>query len=153
MRMAGGSAARSAGPVTNDGPEQASAHPIDADIAQVLCGVTDPELGLNVVDLGLVYAALWTPRGIRVVMTTTSPSCPMADMLVEEARNALRRAFADVTTITVELALSPPWSPERISQKGRLELGWSKRPAAGAGTFPTSTKTWTSRIFASLRRH
>jgi metal-sulfur cluster biosynthetic enzyme len=149
MAHAGESAAHSASLVTNGRQRQATADPVDPDLAEILRGVSDPELGLNIVDLGLVYAALWRPDGIRVVMTTTSPSCPMADMLVESVRNALARKFPDVTTIAVEIALSPLWSPERISDKGRLELGWSKRSTAKASAEPS----WTSKLFASFRRH
>ena len=122
--------------------------PVDDDIAQVLRSVADPEVGLNIVDLGLVYGALWASDGIRVLMTMTSASCPMADMLTDDVRNALRRAFPDAA-VAVEVCLSPPWSPERITDAGRRELGWTK--AAGAPAHPRFA--WTAKLFGNLRRH
>ena len=124
---------------------------LDPDIAQVLRTVTDPELGVNIADLGLVYAALWTPAGIRVVMTTTSPSCPMADMLADEVRGVLKRAFPEATGIAVELAFTPPWSPDRISAAGREALGWNNATATRSPF--SSPSSWPSRLLASFRRH
>ena len=129
------------------GCDAGTADCLDPDIARVLRTVTDPELGVNIADLGLVYAALWTPSGIRVVMTTTSPTCPLADLLVEEVRTALKRAFPEATGISVELAFTPLWSPDRISAAGRDALGWNNTTA------PRSPFSWPSRLFASFRRH
>jgi metal-sulfur cluster biosynthetic enzyme len=95
---------------------------MDAEVLEILRGVEDPELGLSVVDLGLVYAAARGPDRIAVKMTATSRSCPSSEYLLEEARERLARAFPDIA-VEVELVWSPAWTPERVSAAGRAELG------------------------------
>jgi len=101
---------------------------MDADdpaILLALTAVVDPELGINVVDLGLVYRATSRPRGIDVKMTMTSAACPVAGLLIEKVREVLRARFPDVSSIDIELVWDPPWSPDRMSPDGRRQLGWS----------------------------
>jgi metal-sulfur cluster biosynthetic enzyme len=94
----------------------------DHDVLQVLRSVKDPEVGVNIVDLGLVYRALRKADGIEVALTLSAPSCPMSEMLLEEAREALRARFADVQSIRVELVWDPPWTPDRMSEAARKQL-------------------------------
>ena len=100
----------------------------EPDILDALKQIIDPELGISIVDLGLVYRAEWTKSGINVALTVTAPSCPIGEMLVEEAKTALRVRFSDMASIHVELVWDPPWSPDRMSEEARRQLGWS--PAA-----------------------
>ena len=93
------------------------------DILFALEDVIDPELGISVVDLGLVYRAVWSRQGIDVALTMTTPSCPWQRRLVRDAEQMLREHFRE-TAIHVEVVWDPPWSPERISERGRRELGW-----------------------------
>jgi metal-sulfur cluster biosynthetic enzyme len=95
----------------------------DSDVLQALRGVNDPEVGINIVDLGLVYRAERGPEGIAVTLTMTTPSCPLGEMIVEEARAALQASFPDAPSIDVELVHSPPWSPDRMSEAARRQLG------------------------------
>jgi metal-sulfur cluster biosynthetic enzyme len=95
----------------------------DADVMQALKAVDDPEIGINIVDLGLVYRAERKPEGIEVALTVTTPSCPLGDMLVEEAREVLHSRFPDAPSVHVELVWSPPWSPDRMSEAARRQLG------------------------------
>lgn len=97
----------------------------DAQILAALKDVVDPEIGLNIVDLGLVYHADWTAQGIVVAMTVTTPTCPIGELLVAEAESVLRRHFPETPSIRVDLLWDPPWSPDRISEQGRQALGWS----------------------------
>jgi metal-sulfur cluster biosynthetic enzyme len=110
---------------------------IDPDILAALQDVVDPELGINIVDIGLVYRAIWTTAGIEVAITLTTPSCPFGEMLVEEARTALRSHFPETSSIHIELVWDPPWSLDRLSEQARRQLGWSKsidpRPILDAG--------------------
>jgi metal-sulfur cluster biosynthetic enzyme len=101
------------------------------DILTALHAVIDPELGLSIVDLGLVYRADWTPSGIAVAMTVTSRTCPIGDALVAEAKAALHAAFPETPSIMVDLVWDPPWSPERMTAEGRRQLGWPE-PAGAA---------------------
>lgn len=97
----------------------------DEAILLALKRVVDPELGINVVDLGLVYHAAQVPDGIDVALTMTTPSCPLGEMIVEEARMALHEHFPEAENIRVELVWDPPWSPDRISEDARRQLGLS----------------------------
>ena len=97
---------------------------MNEDVLAALRGVNDPEIGINIVDLGLVYEAERKPEGIDVKLTLSTPSCPMSEMLVEEAREALQARFADARSINVELVWDPPWTPDRMSEAARRQLGW-----------------------------
>lgn len=96
---------------------------MDDDVLLTLKDVIDPELGVNIVDLGLVYRAAWTADGIEVALTMTTPSCPLGEMLVDEAERALRSRFPEASAICVNLVWDPPWSPDRMSDEGRRKLG------------------------------
>jgi metal-sulfur cluster biosynthetic enzyme len=98
---------------------------MDDDILLALKKVIDPELGINVVDLGLVCRAMHVSDGIEVALSMTSPACPLGEMMVEEARLALQERFPDASSIRVELDRDLPWSPERMSEEGRRQLGLS----------------------------
>jgi metal-sulfur cluster biosynthetic enzyme len=95
----------------------------DHDVLQVLRGINDPELGINIVDLGLVYRATKSADSLDVDLTLTTPSCPLGEMLVEEARDALQRRFPNGPPIHIELVWDPPWSPDRMSEAARQQLG------------------------------
>jgi metal-sulfur cluster biosynthetic enzyme len=101
---------------------------VNEDIRETLSDVIDPELGIGIVDLGLVYRADWTAEGIAVEMTMTTPSCPLGEMLLRDVEQRLRSQFAEARTIRVDLVWDPPWSPARITEQGRRQLGWP--PAA-----------------------
>ncbi|MDC7784883.1 metal-sulfur cluster assembly factor [Rhodoplanes sp. TEM] len=96
----------------------------NSDIMLALKEVIDPEMGISIVDLGLVYRADWTAEGIVVDMTTTAPSCPFGEVMACAAKAALRRQFAETPSIRVRLLWDPPWSPERMTEEGRFALGW-----------------------------
>lgn len=93
-----------------------------AEIVDVLRGIVDPEVGVNIVDLGLVYRAEPSADGIDVAITMTTRACPLGEMLLEEARSALGARFPDAARISVVLAWEPPWSPDRITAQGREQL-------------------------------
>jgi metal-sulfur cluster biosynthetic enzyme len=98
---------------------------IEPELSAALKGVLDPELGINIVDLGLVYRAERAETGIEVAITMTSPSCPIGEMLVEEAKAVLQARFPDVSSVEVEVVWDPPWSLDRMSDTARRELGWT----------------------------
>jgi len=95
----------------------------DDDVFQVLRGINDPELGINIVDLGLVYRVARTPHQIDVAITLTTPSCPLGEMILEEARYALEQRFPVGPPIHVELTWKPLWMPERMTEAARRLLG------------------------------
>jgi len=86
--------------------------------------VYDPELGINVVDLGLVYGVEIDGADVTVRMTLTTPGCPLHDSLMEAVDEAVRRYTVGAESVTVDLVWEPPWRPEMITPVGRRELGW-----------------------------
>ena len=94
-------------------------------VREALRRVLDPELGINVVDLGLVYAVEVQDGRVRVAMTMTSPACPLGESLTAEAEAAIRRSVPRVTAVTVDLVWEPPWRPDMMSEATRKQLGWS----------------------------
>lgn len=94
----------------------------DADVLVTLRKVSDPEIGISIVDLGLVCRAVRTASGIDVALTMTTPSCPLGEMLVQEARDILRREFPEAPSVRVELVWDPPWSPDRMSEIAARKL-------------------------------
>ena len=90
------------------------------DILEALRDVVDPELGINVVDLGLVYGVtLDSDRNVAIDMTLTSAACPLTDVIEDQAREALEGVVNDFRINWVWL---PPWGPESITDDGREQL-------------------------------
>jgi metal-sulfur cluster biosynthetic enzyme len=94
-------------------------------VRDALRAVQDPEAGMSIVDLGLVYAIAAEPRRVRVEMTMTSPACPMGSYLVDEAVAAIRARAPEDVDVHVELVWEPPWTPDRMSPEAKGRFGWS----------------------------
>ena len=92
-----------------------------SEVRSVLRGVIDPELGINIVDLGLVYDIAIDGDAIRVAMTMTSPSCPLGEYMTSSVERALSLNLPH-THVGVELAWEPAWHPDMITVDGRREL-------------------------------
>ncbi|MGN6359392.1 MAG: metal-sulfur cluster assembly factor [Thermomicrobiales bacterium] len=86
--------------------------------------VIDPELGVNIVDLGLVYGIAFGRGEIVVTMTLTTPGCPLHASLQRAAEQALHTVLPDFPTVTINLVWSPRWHTGLISPEGRRDLGW-----------------------------
>ena len=97
----------------------------EAEVREALRTVEDPEAGMNVLDLGLVYAIEVEPGKVRVAMTMTSPACPAASFLVDEAAAAIRDIAPEGLDVQVQLVWEPPWTPERMSEEARARFGWT----------------------------
>lgn len=91
-------------------------------ILSALRTVKDPELNINVVDLGLVYAVQTRDGEVDVDMTLTTPACPAGPEILRNAVLALE-GLEGVSKANVRLVMSPPWSPDRMSDEARDELG------------------------------
>jgi len=93
------------------------------DVREGLRHVYDPEIGINIVDLGLVYDAEISDNGdVLVIMTLTSIGCPLGPVIVQEVQNALRD-FPAIGEVDVKIVWSPPWSPAMMSDDAKDELG------------------------------
>lgn len=98
---------------------------MDADaVRDILRRVVDPEVGMNIVDLGLVYGVNVQAEGVAVTMTMTSPACPMGDMILDEVRAELAAALPAGAAVTVDLVWQPPWTPARMSARSKAHFGW-----------------------------
>ncbi len=98
---------------------------MNADIQTALKAVIDPELGINIIDLGLVYHAERSGNVIDIALTMTTPACPLGEMMSEEIKLVLRDRFPDVAEVRVEIVWDPPWSPDLMSEESRRQLGMS----------------------------
>jgi len=96
---------------------------VEEDVRTVLRRVKDPELNLNIIDLGLVYEIeVSEGKDIHVEMTLTSPGCPAGPEIMSDAQRAIE-AMEGVGTVDIELVWTPYWTPERIDPRLRAFLG------------------------------
>lgn len=93
-------------------------------LRQALRKVVDPEVGMNIVDLGLVYAITRDAGGVSVDITMTSPACPMGESILAEAEYELEAVLPTNVPVAVNLVWDPPWTAARMSARAREILGW-----------------------------
>lgn len=94
----------------------------DTDIREALRRVVDPEIGVNIVDLGLVYRIEVERGRARIAMTMTSPTCPLGDYLKDLVTSAIRHHVPDVVDVDINLEWEPPWDPGMMSDEARRQL-------------------------------
>jgi FeS assembly SUF system protein len=109
------------------GAEQQAATPtpevLRDEVVEALKTVFDPEIPVNIYELGLIYnVEVNEARDVRIEMTLTSPNCPAAQSMPAEIEYKTR-SLDGVGEVTVEVVWDPPWSPEHMSEAARLELG------------------------------
>jgi probable FeS assembly SUF system protein SufT len=97
--------------------------------------VYDPEIPVNVVDLGLIYSCAITPSGaggksVAIRMSLTAPGCGMSNVLKSDVETKVRR-LPEVTETDVQVVFDPPWSPERMSEAARLQMGFDLDGGSG----------------------
>jgi metal-sulfur cluster biosynthetic enzyme len=98
---------------------------LEAQALQALRGVIDPEVGVNIVDLGLVHSLHAGAGSLRLTMTMTSAACPMADAILDDIEAALVPLLPPRFELDIELVFDPPWTPQRMSPLARAILGWT----------------------------
>ncbi len=97
--------------------------PMYAAVIQALKEVYDPEIPVNIYDLGLIYELnVNKAREVSLLMTFTAPNCPMADQVMAEAKQAVE-AVSGVTKCDIELTFEPVWDKSMLSEEARVELG------------------------------
>jgi len=92
-------------------------------IEEKLKEVIDPELGVNIVDLGLVYDLRVSNNEVVVVMTLTSPGCPLGAVIDQEVREKIKE-IKGVKSVRLEITFEPVWTPEKMSKEAKAKLGW-----------------------------
>lgn len=106
----------------NAGRNSTNAEEVRAALREVI----DPEVGMNIVDLGLIYRIEVLPETVELDMTMTSPACPMGDMLLEDVESRLRKILPEGMTLSLQLVWEPPWSPALMSEEARAHFGWEE---------------------------
>jgi FeS assembly SUF system protein len=92
-------------------------------IKENLKKIYDPEIPMNIVDLGLIYALDWKGDDVTVRMTLTAPGCPVAGILADEVKGAVEKV-GGVHSAAVDMVWDPPWSPERMSEFAKRQFGY-----------------------------
>jgi metal-sulfur cluster biosynthetic enzyme len=100
------------------------AEPTSSEILDALRGVVDPEMGINIVDLGLGYEAAARDGDVQVAMTMTTAACPLGESMADEAEAVIRRRVPGVKSVKIQLVWEPPWQPSMMSAAAREQLGW-----------------------------
>ena len=96
---------------------------IEGKIVEALKAVYDPEIPVNIYDLGLIYKIDYTDQKVaNIEMTLTAPNCPMIDMLLMDVENAVN-ALEEVESTKVNLVFEPPWDKSMLTEEAKLELG------------------------------
>lgn len=99
------------------------ANKIELEVYKALRTVIDPELAINIIDLGLIYEISFTEvDGIEILMTLSSKGCPMGDVIMNSIRNVLNEKVPGVN-VNIELTWVPAWTTDRVSAEGKKELG------------------------------
>jgi len=96
--------------------------PDAAAVWEILRSIPDPEFGINIVDLGLIYSVECTDGEVAVAMTLTTPNCPSGGWIYEGAKEALLR-LPGAKNVSVAMVFDPPWTPAMLSESALRELG------------------------------
>ena len=99
--------------------------PDDEAVREALRRVEDPEAGMNIVDLGLVYRVEVAPGAVHVDLTMTTAACPMADMIKEQTSSAIAAIVPEGTAVDIRLVWDPPWTPDKMTGIAKDRFGWT----------------------------
>jgi len=94
------------------------------DVIKALKKVYDPEIPVNIVDLGLIYGIEIKDNSVNIKMTMTAPGCPLGFLLVDMVKEAVKEEIPSVKEVNVKLVWDPPWTPERMSEEAKRLLGF-----------------------------
>jgi metal-sulfur cluster biosynthetic enzyme len=93
------------------------------DVEEALANVIDPELGLDFVELGLIYGVELSAENVHVTFTLTSPGCPIGPQVAEQIDEFVSE-LDGVQSVTSEMTFTPPWTPDRMSEDAKFALGY-----------------------------
>lgn len=97
---------------------------LESQIVKALKNVYDPEIPVNVYDLGLIYEIeVKSEKEVDITMTLTAPNCPMADIVLNDVETYVQDVQG-IETVNVKLTFDPPWDKDMLSEEARLELGF-----------------------------
>jgi metal-sulfur cluster biosynthetic enzyme len=95
----------------------------ETDVRNALREVIDPELGINIVDLGLVYGIDVAFESVRITMTMTTPACPLREYIQDLVESTVTSRLSDARQVTVDIVSEPPWTEDMMSDGARQQLG------------------------------
>jgi len=95
-------------------------------VQQALHDVIDPEVGINIVDLGLVYGIEIDGRRAKITITMTTPACPLSEQIKRDINDRIFERCPGVERVVVDIVWNPPWGPEKMSPSAKEALGWSR---------------------------
>jgi FeS assembly SUF system protein len=93
------------------------------DVMKVLKECYDPEIGISLVDLGLIYDVKVDKDKVRIKMTLTTPGCPMHSMMAEDVKEKVSK-IKGVKSVNIDLVFDPPWTPDKMSEEAKKMLGF-----------------------------
>lgn len=96
----------------------------DESVWSALKTIPDPEFGINIVDMGLIYSVETTKNNVHVIMTLTTENCPSGAWIYEGAKTALQ-SLEDVGEVQVDMVFDPPWTTDMLSDYGKAQLGFA----------------------------
>lgn len=99
--------------------------PDDEAVREALRQVDDPEAGMNIVDLGLVYGVEVGADAVHIDLTMTTAACPMTDMITDQARGVVAAMVPQGTAIDIRLVWDPPWTPDKMTGVAKEHFGWT----------------------------
>lgn len=92
------------------------------DVVKILKKCYDPEIPINLIDLGMIYGLNVGEGKVNIKMTLTTPFCPLASTIIEDVKKKVAK-IKGVKKVNIELVFDPPWSPDRMSEKARKKMG------------------------------
>ncbi|MDH3004246.1 MAG: iron-sulfur cluster assembly protein [Candidatus Shikimatogenerans sp. JK-2022] len=94
-------------------------------IIKILKNIYDPEININIYDLGLIYKIKYNKRKniIKIIMTLTSPACPLVDKILYNIKKEIKNNIKIIKKINIKITFNPPWNINMINEKARFELG------------------------------
>lgn len=93
-------------------------------VLDALATVPDPEVGVDIVNLGLIYRVEIQPERVHIDMTMTTPACPLHEQMQQDVEAAIMGRHPQVKTVEIELVWEPPWNPRMMTAAARQALGW-----------------------------
>lgn len=110
--------------IMNNGFTEAEMQGVGEQVVEVLSAIYDPEIPVDIYQLGLIYDVQVSSEGdVHILMTLTSPNCPVAESLPEEVKERTR-SIDEVKEVEVEITFDPPWTKDMMSEEAKLELGF-----------------------------
>lgn len=102
---------------------EAAGGPSEGQVLEALSGVIDPEVGINIVDLGLIYKTDIQGGRVHITMTMTTSTCPLHAYIAEMARKAVQAKVPGAQSVDVEMVWDPPWTPDMMTEAARKQMG------------------------------